>query len=103
MYAIRSYYESRRGQGDAHVDVLARSEVGERGGSREVGRAVARQTGAMDMKSALAITASLLRDAVADYAAAVTDYEVVDLQRYQSGRGLVTEAEALVRYRNNFV
>ena len=56
------------------------------------------QTGAMDMKSALAITASLLRDAVADYAAAVTDYEVVDLQRYQSGRGLVTEAEALVRY-----
>jgi hypothetical protein len=55
------------------------------------------QTGAMDMSSALDITASLLRAAVADYAAAVTDNEVVDLRRYQSGRGLVTEAEALVR------
>ena len=46
----------------------------------------------------VAFTPGLLNDAVADYAAAVTDYEVVDLQRYQSGRGLVTEAEALVRY-----
>jgi hypothetical protein len=56
------------------------------------------QTGAMDVTSALDITAALLRDAVADYAAAVVDNEVVDLRRYQSGRGLVTEAEALVRY-----
>lgn len=56
------------------------------------------QTGAMDVTSALDIVASLLREAVADYAAAVTDNEVVDLRRYQSGRGLVTEAEALIRY-----
>jgi hypothetical protein len=56
------------------------------------------QTGPMNVNSALNITASLLRAAVADYAAAVTDNEVVDLPRYQSGRGLVIEAEALVRY-----
>jgi len=56
------------------------------------------QTGALAATSALDITASLLREAVADYAAAVVDNEVVDLRRYQSGRGLATEAEALVRY-----
>lgn len=56
------------------------------------------QTGAMDVTSALDIIASLLRAAVADYAVAVVNNEVVDLRRYQSGRGLVTEAEALVRY-----
>jgi len=56
------------------------------------------QTGAMDAASALALTESLLQEAVADYAEAVVDNEVLDLRLYQSGRGLVTEAEALVRY-----
>lgn len=56
------------------------------------------QTGAMDVRSVLGLVESLLREAVADYAEAVVDNEVVDLRRYQSGRGLATEAEALVRY-----
>lgn len=56
------------------------------------------QTGAMDAKSVLAVSEALLREAVARYADAVTDNEVVDLEKYQSGRGFVTEAEALVRY-----
>ena len=56
------------------------------------------QTGAMDAKSVLALSEALLREAVAKYAEAVTDNEVVDLRKYQSGRGFATEAEALVRY-----
>lgn len=56
------------------------------------------QTGAMDVTSVLGLVESLLREAVADYAEAVVDNEVVDLRRYQTGRGLTTEAEALVRY-----
>ena len=56
------------------------------------------QTGGMDVSSALGLVESLLREAVAGYADAVVDNEVEDLRRYQSGRGLATEAEALVRY-----
>lgn len=56
------------------------------------------QTGAMDAQSVLALSEALLREAVARYDDAVSDNEVVDLPKYQSGRGLVTEAEALVRY-----
>lgn len=56
------------------------------------------QTGAMDAESVLALSEALLREAVARYADAVSDNEVVDLAKYQSGRGFVTEAEALVRY-----
>lgn len=56
------------------------------------------QTGAMKARSVLAVSESLLREAVEMYAAAVLDNEVVDLRAYQSGRGFVTEAEALVRH-----
>ena len=56
------------------------------------------QTGALDAGSVLALAEALLREAVAEYTVAVTENEVVDLPRYQSGRGLVTEAEALVRH-----
>ena len=56
------------------------------------------QTGGMDVSSVLGLAENLLREAVADYADAVVDNEVVDLRQYQSGRGLATEAEALVRY-----
>jgi hypothetical protein len=56
------------------------------------------QTGALDTESVLALAEALLRQAVANYAEAVTDNEVVDLRKYQSGRGFVTEAEALVRH-----
>lgn len=56
------------------------------------------QTGAMDAESVLALAEALLREAVARYAEAVSNNEVVDLRKYQSGRGFVTEAEALIRY-----
>ena len=56
------------------------------------------QTGAVDSKSVLGLGEALLRGAVANYSDAVSNNEVVDLPKYQSGRGLVTEAEALVRY-----
>lgn len=56
------------------------------------------QTGAMDVRSVVDLVEALLREAVANYAVAVIDNEVVDLRQYQSGRGLATEAEALVRY-----
>lgn len=56
------------------------------------------QTGGMDAESVLAISEALLREGVALYADAVTDNEVVDLRKYQSGRGFAYEAEALVRY-----
>lgn len=57
------------------------------------------QTGALDAKSVLALVGGLLRNAVADYDAAVSNNdEVNNLQKYQTGRGLVTQAEALVRH-----
>lgn len=56
------------------------------------------QTGAMDRDSVLGLVEALLRQAVASYAAAVSDNEVVGLRQYQTGRGLVTQAEALVRH-----
>ena len=56
------------------------------------------QTGAANSKSVLNLGEALLREAVANYSDAVSNNEVVDLPKYQSGRGLVTEAEALVRY-----
>jgi hypothetical protein len=56
------------------------------------------QTGAMDAHSVLALSDSLLREAVEMYAESVFDNEVVDLHTYQSGRGLATVAEALVRH-----
>ena len=56
------------------------------------------QTGAMDAGSVLDLVEVLLREAVANYAEAVIDNEVVNLRQYQNGRGLATEAEALVRY-----
>ena len=56
------------------------------------------QTGAMDRDSTLKLAGALLRAAVTNYSEAVQDNAVVDLRKYQSGRGFVTEAEALVRY-----
>ncbi len=56
------------------------------------------QTGAMDAGSVLDLVEALLREAVANYAEAVIDNEVVNVRQYQNGRGLATEAEALVRY-----
>ncbi len=56
------------------------------------------QTGAMDAEAVLTLAAALLREAVAKYAEAVTDNMVTNIAKYQSGRGFVTEAEALVRH-----
>lgn len=56
------------------------------------------QTGPMTPQSALALSEILLREAVQHYADSVTDNEVVDLPGYRSGRGLVLQAEALVRH-----
>lgn len=56
------------------------------------------QAGPMTAQSALALSEALLRQAVQQYAESVTDNEVVDLEGYRSGRGLVTQAEALVRH-----
>lgn len=56
------------------------------------------QTGAMRPSSALALSEQLLRAAVALYTEAVADNEVVDLRAYRTGRGYVTQAEALVRH-----
>ncbi|MGF1610601.1 MAG: hypothetical protein ACFCUQ_14460 [Kiloniellales bacterium] len=56
------------------------------------------QTGALETGSALDLAEGLLRQAVANYEAAVIENAVVELRSYQSGRGFVTEAEALVRY-----
>lgn len=56
------------------------------------------QTGAMDAASVLGLVEALLRAAVANYAEAVTDNEVTELRAYQTGRGFVTQAEALVRH-----
>jgi len=56
------------------------------------------QTGAMDRESVLGLVEALLRGAVANYAEAVSNNEVADLRKYQTGRGLVIQAEALVRH-----
>lgn len=56
------------------------------------------QTGALDRTSVLGLIEALLRRAVANYADAVEDNEVVDLRRYQTGRGFVIQAEALARH-----
>lgn len=56
------------------------------------------QTGPMAPQSALALSEILLREAVQHYADSVTDNEVVDVRGYRSGRGLVLQAEALVRH-----
>lgn len=56
------------------------------------------QTGAMDRDSVLDLVEALLRAAVANYAEAVSDNEVIDPRKYQTGRGFVTQAEALVRH-----
>ncbi|MDX1608805.1 MAG: hypothetical protein R3225_01645 [Halofilum sp. (in: g-proteobacteria)] len=56
------------------------------------------QTGAPDTRSALALAEALLREAVALYADAVEDHEVVDVRRYRAGRGYALQAEALVRH-----
>lgn len=56
------------------------------------------QTGAMDRASVLGLVEALLSAAVANYAEAVEDNTVVDTRRYQTGRGYVIQAEALVRH-----
>jgi len=56
------------------------------------------QTGPMDRDSVLGLVEGLLRAAVARYAESVEDNEVVELRAYQTGRGLVTQAEALARH-----
>lgn len=56
------------------------------------------QTGPVDLESVLGLVEALLRRAVGHYEAAVEDNEVTDLRRYQAGRGLVIQAEALVRH-----
>jgi len=56
------------------------------------------QTGPLRASSALALSEALLQRAVQLYAGAVSNNEVVDLRGYQTGRGLVLQAEALVRH-----
>lgn len=56
------------------------------------------QTGPLTAESALALSELLLREAVQRYADSVTDNEVVDAAGYRTGRGLVLQAEALVRH-----
>lgn len=54
--------------------------------------------GALDARSVLLLSDALLRAAVGLYANSVVDNEVVDVPRYQTGRGFVIQAEALVRH-----
>lgn len=56
------------------------------------------QPGVVTASSALDLSESLLREAVAWYSRSVENNEVVDLRGYQTGRGLVIQAEALVRH-----
>ena len=56
------------------------------------------QTGSIDKESVLSLVEALLRAAVQNYGEAVENNEVADVQKYQTGRGLVTQAEALVRH-----
>lgn len=54
--------------------------------------------GALTPESAMALSEALMRDAVGRYADSVENNEVVDLPAYQSGRGFVIQAEALIRH-----
>jgi len=54
--------------------------------------------GVLTPESALALSEALLRAAVDRYADSVENNEVVDLPAYQTGRGFVVQAEALVRH-----
>jgi len=56
------------------------------------------QPGPLRPRSALALSRALLKAAVDLYARAVEDNAVNDLRAYQTGRGFVTQAEALVRH-----
>lgn len=56
------------------------------------------QAGAPDAQSAFALAEILLRESVHLYAESVIDNEVVDVRKYQTGRGFVIQAEALVRH-----
>jgi len=56
------------------------------------------QTGPLAAAAVLSLAETLLREAVHWYGEAVTDNEVVDLRRYRNGRGLVLQAEALIRH-----
>lgn len=56
------------------------------------------QTGPMQARSALALSEVLLREAVQLYAESVSGNEVTDIRGYQTGRGFVVQAEALVRH-----
>lgn len=56
------------------------------------------QLGPLSAESALALSEALLREAVALYTESVSDNEVVDDRAYQTGRGYVVQAEALVRH-----
>jgi len=56
------------------------------------------QAGPLRARSALALSEVLLREAVRQYAEAVSNNEVVDMRAYQTGRGFVVQAEALVRH-----
>ena len=56
------------------------------------------RAGAMDKGSVLGLVEALLRGAVDNYREAVSDNAVEDLRKYQTGRGLVIQAEALVRH-----
>ena len=90
------------------ADILRKLEKAPAGGARRglatVELAVTASNGsfaptwALDAGSVLALAAALRREAVAEYTAAVTENEVVDLPGYQGGRRLVSEAEVLVRH-----
>lgn len=56
------------------------------------------QAGAVSLDSTLGLSAALLRNAVDLYARSVANNAVVDVHGYQTGRGLVLQAEALVRH-----
>jgi hypothetical protein len=56
------------------------------------------QAGALSLDSTLNLTEALLRKAVGLYAESVANNAVVDIHGYQSGRGLVLQAETLVRH-----
>lgn len=56
------------------------------------------QAGALSLDSTLDLSGALLRQAVDLYARSVENNAVVDVHGYQTGRGLVLQAEALVRH-----
>lgn len=55
------------------------------------------RSGAMAPESVLALSRELLRAAAANYARAVTDHAVTDIQAYQTGYGLAAVAASLIR------